>query len=79
MSSSERLIFAHRFSPEGTVDSICPRCFVTVASVKNEADLVLNEARHVCDPFLLAHYEFFKKKPRSEMVTEPVMRDQTHR
>ena len=68
MPSSEHLKFAHRFTPEGTVESICPRCFVTVASAINEADLVVKEEQHVCDPVLVAHYEFFKKMPRSEPV-----------
>ncbi len=68
MASSERLKFAHRCIQDGTVDSICPRCFVTIASVANEADLVFKEGHHVCDPFVLAHYEFFKKMPHSETV-----------
>jgi len=63
MPCSERLKFAHQFFPDGSIDSICARCSVTVASVANEADLVLKEGQHVCDPFLLAHYEFFKKCP----------------
>jgi hypothetical protein len=79
MPSSEHLKFAHRLIPDGTVDSICPRCFVTVASAANEADLVLKEQLHVCDPFLVAHYEFFKKMPRSETVSEQVIRDQKRR
>jgi hypothetical protein len=76
MPCSERLKFAHQFFPDGSIDSICARCSVTVASVANEADLVLKEGQHVCDPFLLAHYEFFKKMPRSETVPEHVSRDQ---
>ena len=51
MPSSEHLKFAHRFTLEGTVESICPRCFVTVASATNEADLVVKEEQHLCDPF----------------------------
>lgn len=70
------LKFAHRFVPDGTVESICPRCFVTLASSKNEPDLAVKEQHHVCDPFLLSHYEFFKKEPRSETVSEQVSRDQ---
>jgi len=76
MPSSEQLKFAHRFIPDGTVDSICPRCFVTVGSASNETDLVPKEEHHVCDPFLVAHYEFFKKMPRSEIVSECISRDQ---
>jgi hypothetical protein len=73
------LKFAHRFVPEGTVESICARCFVTVASARTEADLAFKEARHVCDPILLSHYEFFKKEPRSETVSEQVRRDHKRR
>ncbi|MGB6692249.1 MAG: hypothetical protein WBE76_30770 [Terracidiphilus sp.] len=76
MPSSEQLKFAHRFIPDGTVDSICPRCFVTVGPAANETDLVPKEEQHVCDPFLVAHYEFFKKMPRSETVSECISRDQ---
>jgi|GEM_PF-666649 len=79
MPSSEQLKFAHRFIPDGTVDSICPRCFGTVVSAANEADLVLKEQQHVCDPFLVAHNEFFKKMPRSETVPEQVIRGQKRR
>ena len=79
MPSSKQLEFVHRFTPDGTVDSICPRCFVTVAFATKEADLVPKEEQHVCDPFLVAHYEFFKKMPRSETVSERVSRDQKRR
>ena len=40
MPSPKHLKFAHRFNPDGTVDSICPRCFVTVDSAAKELDLV---------------------------------------
>lgn len=73
MPSSEGRRFPHRFIPAGCVDSICPRCFVTAATATNEAELVLKEEQHVCDPFLVTHYEFFKKVPRSE--TEQISRD----
>jgi hypothetical protein len=42
--------FPHRHNNDGTYDSICDTCFVTVARVKLEADLAAFEARHVCDP-----------------------------
>ena len=73
------LKFAHRFVPGGTVESICARCFATVASATSESDLALKEAQHVCDPFLLSHYEFFKKESLSETVSEQVSREQKHR
>ena len=30
---------------------------------------MLKEQRHVCDPFVVAYYEFFKKMPRSETIS----------
>jgi len=68
--------FAHHLNPDGTVDTVCILCSQTIASATDEANLVFAEERHVCDPFLLAHYEFFKKEPRSETVFKLVSRDQ---
>lgn len=55
MASPVQVGFAHRFNPDGTVDSICRQCFITVDSKKREADLAPSEHRHVCDPGLLQH------------------------
>ena len=45
--------FARRYNPNGTVDSICPRCFQTIATVKDEAEFSRFEQEHVCDPHVL--------------------------
>jgi hypothetical protein len=45
--------FPHRHNDDGSHDSICTKCFLTVASVKDEAELVQFERDHVCDPALL--------------------------
>jgi hypothetical protein len=42
--------FPHRHNANGTYDSICTRCFVTVATVRNEAELAGRESAHICDP-----------------------------
>ena len=43
--------FSHRFNTaDGTVDSICHRCFQTVATASREDDLEIPEERHTCDP-----------------------------
>jgi len=42
--------FPHRHNSDGTHDSICNRCFATVAKATIETDLVQFEASHVCDP-----------------------------
>jgi len=76
--SSEKLRFAYRANEDGTVDSICPHCFVTVATAMDEAEMCLPEKLHVCDPFLLAHYEFFNKAPHSEPIPKLVSHDKKH-
>jgi len=43
--------FTHRFNSEaGVVESICHRCFATIASATVEADLQTSEQRHTCCP-----------------------------
>ena len=38
------------------IESICARCFVTVASVKREADLERFEREHKCEPARLERF-----------------------
>jgi len=45
--------FPHRTNADGTIDAICPECFVTVATSPYEADLEAIETSHRCDPALL--------------------------
>jgi hypothetical protein len=42
--------FHHRHNSNGTHDSICFRCYMTVATVGNESDLTRYEVEHACDP-----------------------------
>ena len=42
-------IFVRRQNPDSTVDSICTRCYQTVATVRNESDLTSAEENHVCE------------------------------
>lgn len=48
MAVSARPTFPHRRNADGTYDSICTKCFVTVASTNNEADLLKAEEAHIC-------------------------------
>lgn len=41
--------FPHRNNEDGTVDSICPHCFLTVAYHKFEFELADMERRHICE------------------------------
>src|SRR3974390_3755174 len=47
----------HRTEPDGTIHSICPRCYAPVGDAHQEIDLVPAEADHTCDPVLLAYFE----------------------
>ena len=58
--------FSHRFNSDGTVDSICRECFITVASERRELDLGCKERLHSCDPGLVEHYH--RPVPRVEPV-----------
>ena len=42
--------FVLRENPDLTIDLICLRCFMTVASVNAESDLSALELSHHCDP-----------------------------
>ena len=61
--------FAHRKNPIGTVDSICPRCAATVATVYVEGELLRHEQQHVCDPALMELYHG-RKSPSSETIED---------
>jgi len=50
--------FAHRSNPDGTVDTICTCCFQTIATVSDEAKLPKIEQEHICDPVILARFEY---------------------
>ena len=41
--------YAHRYNRDGTTDSICKGCFMTVARAIWEADLERAESLHRCD------------------------------
>ena len=44
-----RFPFSHRHNPDGTYDSICNKCFMTVGTKRKEVDLLEVEQSHVCD------------------------------
>jgi len=49
--------FAHRRNSDGTIDSICRECYVTVASEPDECDLSAKELLHSCNPELVDWYQ----------------------
>ena len=42
--------FHHRENSDGTFDSICLRCFLTVGSAESEEFLLVPETQHICRP-----------------------------
>ena len=59
--SKEQCSFPHRFNDDATIDSICPRCFITVGHCLQEAALERAERNHVCDPWLVERYRDLNK------------------
>jgi len=50
MAHPENTTFRHRHNQDGTFDSICSDCFLTIASANEEQKLYLLERIHECDP-----------------------------
>ena len=48
--------FAHRPTVNGTFDSICRECFMTVAANKTEDELEVAEDRHRCNQSLVDRF-----------------------
>jgi hypothetical protein len=49
MTSS--ISFARRRNRDSTVDSICTKCYQTIASERDETKLTSAEEGHTCDPY----------------------------
>lgn len=49
--------FSHRFKANGSIDSICHRCFATVGTAFEAADLERIEDRHTCIPSEQSRYD----------------------
>jgi hypothetical protein len=64
LSSQMPLKFPHRKNRDGTYDSICPGCLVTVATCKSEADLLTHERKHVCDESRIVHFGNLPEKAK---------------
>jgi hypothetical protein len=55
--------YPHRMNQDGTIDSICPRCYATIGTSTWEADLERIESSHVCEPARLSYFEDRRRKP----------------
>ena len=49
--------FSHRRNNDGTIDSICTRCYLTAGTARDESQLPEIEHSHTCDPVWLLHWQ----------------------
>jgi hypothetical protein len=55
--------FIHRMNRNGTIDSICPRCYETLTTSTWEAELEAVEAEHQCEHARLLLFETTHRPP----------------
>jgi len=53
LAKPRRTLFVHRRNLDSSYDSICTRCYVTVAKADIETDLLKPEDAHICSGFEL--------------------------
>jgi hypothetical protein len=46
--------YPHRENKDGTFDSVCLKCFATVARTSLEIELAQRDKTHICDPMFAA-------------------------
>lgn len=59
MTTLQKINFPHRHNADGSHDSICAVCYVTVASAYEESELATSEKAHRCDLEILFQYRDF--------------------
>jgi len=55
--------FIHRMNRDGTIDSVCPRCYETLMTSTWEAELEVVEAEHECQRAGLLLFEKTHRPP----------------
>jgi hypothetical protein len=53
---TEFVSFARRLNRDSSIDSICTKCYQTVACAENEEDLAIADRNHICDPDWVCHF-----------------------
>lgn len=66
--------FVHRVQRNGTVDSICDQCFITVGTTAAESELQLLENAHICEPARIAYYHHVDLAIKRPPVSDPFRR-----
>jgi hypothetical protein len=63
MADRVTAFYPHRRNKDGSYDSICLNCFVTVASGKSEAELIEVDKVHVCEYSILSQSAIDRSLP----------------
>lgn len=63
--SAVRAFFVHRSNADGTIDSFCRECLITVASSQWEVELDRAEKKHLCDPVRLEYVGGVLRPPQA--------------
>ena len=50
MTITNLVSFTRRWNRDSSIDSICTKCYRTIASANKEDELAIREKNHVCDP-----------------------------
>jgi hypothetical protein len=56
---SVEIQYPHRHNPDETWDSICKKCFRTIANCKTESELADFEKAHVCNQPVVAEQDYY--------------------
>jgi len=56
-------MYPHRRKKDGSLDSICLRCFATVVYAQLEEELIQHEQVHQCQDTPLTHFGIAKSAP----------------
>jgi hypothetical protein len=59
--------YPHRLNRDGSFDSICLKCFATIANTPTERELKAREKVHTCDHTMLCDRRLFRA-PHSSFV-----------
>jgi hypothetical protein len=63
--------FARRRNQNSSIDSICTKFFLTIASASGEEELVAHEEKHVCDLYGEFSSMWFDPESRAYGVRQP--------
>jgi hypothetical protein len=77
-TSRKQAKYPHRINGDGTIDSICARCFVTIGTSTWESELERMEAMHVCEAARLKYFgeerRGVDRKEENSIENEPQFR-----